>query len=139
MTRSPLTQPASVHRSNVSGTIGSQTPARYASDSRSAGKAGRIFIEDSKQSCMGDTVPQPALELLESIIDNVDEDDDIDVEELQDVVADLEEEKKYATATYSMYCTGNDVLVIYNKEKDEFVELDVPMEGDTSVTVKRSN
>ena len=77
------------------------------------------------------------LGILESIIETAEAGDEIDVDELRDVVDDLETRHKYATASYAMYCTNEDILVIYNKGTGEFMEIDVPMEGTERPTVTR--
>lgn len=77
------------------------------------------------------------LERLEGIISRIQDDQPIDADELREIAADLEEGKKYKCATCAMYCTGEDVMVIYNTETQEFIQIQVPMDTDEDLIVTR--
>lgn len=87
---------------------------------------------------MATTMKQRTADILESLVERAEQGEDLDVDKLRDVMDDLETGTKYATASYAMYCTNEDVLIVYNKESGAFVEIDVPMEGDGPVTVTRA-
>lgn len=88
---------------------------------------------------MVSNVTQPDLERLEAIIDRVEEGvDQIDADELREIAKDLETGKQYKCATCTMYCAGEDVMVIYDTESEEFIQIEVPMDEDTEITVSRA-
>lgn len=81
---------------------------------------------------------QAKLDRLESIIDRLDEgEDQISAEELREIAADLETGKQYRCATCAMYCTGEDIMVIYDTEKKEFIQIEVPMDDSQPLTITR--
>lgn len=83
-------------------------------------------------------VQQAKLDKLETVIDRMDEDDpDLSGDELRSIVSDLETGTKYKCATCTMFCTGEDVMIIYDTEEDEFIQIEVPMSEDEDVIVTR--
>lgn len=81
---------------------------------------------------------QAKLERLETIIERLDEgEDQISAAELTEIASDLEVGKKYKCATCAMYCTGEDVMVIYNTESEEFIQIEVPMDESEQLVVTR--
>ena len=82
-------------------------------------------------------VQQKQLERLEVIIERLEEDQEISAEELRDVAHDLETGKKYRCATCQMFCTGEDVMVIFNTETQEFIQIEVPMDEGEELIVTR--
>lgn len=83
-------------------------------------------------------VQQHKLDRLEEIIDRLDEDEDISEDELRDIAGDLEEGKKYTCATCEMYCTGENIMVIYDRETEEFIQIEVPMDPTAELVVTRA-
>ncbi|MFB6114572.1 MAG: hypothetical protein ABEJ58_10785 [Halodesulfurarchaeum sp.] len=82
-------------------------------------------------------VQQQKLDRLEEIIERLEDDQDISVAELRDIAEDLETGKKYRCATCQMFCTGEDVMVIFNTETEEFIQIEVPMDEDEDLIVTR--
>lgn len=82
-------------------------------------------------------VQQKQLDRLEEIIERIDEDQEISVEELRAIAQDLETGKKYRCATCQMFCTGEDVMVIFDTETEEFIQIEVPMDEDQELIVTR--
>lgn len=84
---------------------------------------------------------QQKLERLETIIDRLDEGgqigDDISSQELRDIAGELETGKKYKCATCQMFCTGEDIMVIFNSETEEFIQIEVPMDENEDIIVTR--
>ncbi len=81
---------------------------------------------------------QSKLDRLESIIDRLDEDEDqISAGELREIAKDLETGKQYRCATCAMYCTGEDIMVIYDTEKQEFIQIEVPMDENQDLIITR--
>lgn len=81
---------------------------------------------------------QAKLERLETIIDRLqDGDEQISADELREIAKDLETGKKYRCATCAMYCTGEDIMVIYNTETEEFIQIEVPMDESQDLIVTR--
>ena len=82
---------------------------------------------------------QSQLEKLEGMMDRIEDNDQIDAAELRDIAEDLETGKKYKCATCQMFCTGEDVMVIFNTETQEFIQIEVPMDENEDVVVTRVN
>jgi Pyruvate/2-oxoacid:ferredoxin oxidoreductase delta subunit len=82
---------------------------------------------------------QEKLEKLESILDRIDDTDDISAEELREIYEGLETGKKYKCATCQMFCTGEDIMVIYNTETEEFIQIEVPMDENEDLVVTRAS
>jgi len=79
------------------------------------------------------------LERLEEIIDRLKDDEEVSVEELREIAQDLETGKKYRCATCQMFCTGEDVMVIFNTETEEFLQIEVPMDESEDLIITRAN
>jgi hypothetical protein len=77
------------------------------------------------------------LERLEAIVDRLTEDQPIDADELRNIAADLETGTKYTCATCQMFCTGEDIMVIYDTEAEEFIQIEAPMDESEPVSVSR--
>lgn len=80
---------------------------------------------------------QDKLERLESIVDRLTEDQPIDAEELREIASGLETGEKYTCATCQMFCTGEDIMVIYDQEEEAFIQIEVPMNESEPVNVSR--
>jgi Pyruvate/2-oxoacid:ferredoxin oxidoreductase delta subunit len=80
---------------------------------------------------------QSKLDRLETIVDRLDEDEVVSGDELREIAEDLETGKKYECATCEMYCTGEEIMVIYNHETEEFIQIEVPMMESDEITVMR--
>lgn len=74
---------------------------------------------------------------LEALLGRIEAGDPIKGSELRDIAADLEVGRKYRCATCQMYCTGQDVMVIFNTDTEEFIQIEVPMDEDEDVVVTR--
>ena len=81
---------------------------------------------------------KPDLEKLESIIDRLGDGDDIDADELRAIAADLEAGEQYECRTCAMLSTGEDILVIYDRTNEGFIQIDVPMDESQPVSVTRT-
>lgn len=81
---------------------------------------------------------KPDLDKLESIIDRLEDGDDIQEAELRAIAKDLEAGKQYSCATCEMYCTGEEIMVIYDKEAEAFIQIEVPMDESKGLTVSRA-
>lgn len=77
------------------------------------------------------------LERLEAIVDRLTEDQPINSDELRDIASDLETGTKYTCATCKMFCTGEDIMVIYDSEAEEFIQIEAPMDESEPVSVTR--
>ncbi len=82
-------------------------------------------------------VQQQKLDRLEEIIERLDEDQAVSPGELREIAQDLETGKKYRCATCQMFCTGEDVMVIFDIESEEFIQIEVPMDEDDELIVNR--
>lgn len=82
---------------------------------------------------------QQKLEKLENILERIDDTDEISAEEIRDIYEGLETGKKYKCATCQMFCTGEDIMVIYNTETEEFLQIEVPMNEDEELVVTRAS
>ena len=83
-------------------------------------------------------VEQAKLDKLEAIIDRLDEDEtQISSDELRSIAKELETGKKYKCATCSMFCTAEDIMVIYDTEADEFIQIEVPLDEAEDLVVTR--
>ncbi|AOW79527.1 hypothetical protein HTSR_0326 [Halodesulfurarchaeum formicicum] len=74
---------------------------------------------------------------LESIVDRLSGDEDVTAEELQEIAEGLETGKKYTCATCQMFCTGEDIMVIYDTENESFLQIEVPMDEAEPLVVTR--
>ncbi len=74
---------------------------------------------------------------LESMIDRLTDDQPIKEDELRDIAGDLETGKQYTCATCAMYCTGENIMVIYDHENEEFIQIEAPMDESQPITVER--
>ncbi|MDR5655851.1 hypothetical protein RH831_01465 [Halodesulfurarchaeum sp. HSR-GB] len=74
---------------------------------------------------------------LESVVDRLTGDEDVTAEELQEIAAGLETGKKYTCATCQMFCTGEDIMVIYDTENESFLQIEVPMDEAQPLVVTR--
>lgn len=83
-------------------------------------------------------VQQHKLDRLEDIIDRLDEDQEISEDELREIAGDLEEGKKYTCATCQMFCTGENIMVIYDTEAEEFIQIEVPMDPTEDLVLTRA-
>ncbi|MFP4530209.1 MAG: hypothetical protein ACLFNC_02850 [Halodesulfurarchaeum sp.] len=77
------------------------------------------------------------LDQLESLVDRLNEDQDVAEEELRDIASHLETGTKYTCASCAMYCTGENIMVIYDTENDEFIQIEAPMDESEPVSVTR--
>ena len=77
------------------------------------------------------------IERLEAIVDRLTDDQEIDADELRSIAADLETGTKYTCATCQMFCTGEDIMVIYDSESEEFIQIEAPMDESKPITVTR--
>lgn len=74
---------------------------------------------------------------LESMIDRLTDDQPIKEDELRDIAGDLETGKQYTCATCAMYCTGENIMVIYDHENEEFIQIEAPMDESKPIMVER--
>lgn len=82
-------------------------------------------------------IQQKQLDRLEEIIERLDEDQAVSAAEIREIADDLETGKKYRCASCQMYCTGEDVMVIFDTETEEFIQIEVPMDEDEQLIVNR--
>ena len=75
---------------------------------------------------------------LESIVDRLTGDEEVSAGELQEIAEGLETGTKYTCATCQMFCTGEDVMVIYDTESEEFIQIEVPMDESKPLIVTRA-
>ncbi|MFW6384071.1 MAG: hypothetical protein ACOCZC_01585 [Halodesulfurarchaeum sp.] len=80
---------------------------------------------------------QDTTERLESIVDRLTGEEDVTAAELQEIAEGLETGKKYTCATCQMFCTGEDIMVIYDTEDEEFIQIEVPMDESAPLIVTR--
>ena len=50
------------------------------------------------------------------------------VDEFEEILSDLETQKKYNVESYNMYCTSENVVVICDMDTEEFVQIEIPMD-----------
>ncbi|MFW5965748.1 MAG: hypothetical protein ACOCP3_03285 [Halodesulfurarchaeum sp.] len=77
------------------------------------------------------------LDRLEEIVGRLGEDAPIDEDELRAIAKELEAGEKYTCATCQMFCTAEDVMVIFDTETEEFIQIEVPMDAELPVEVTR--
>lgn len=77
------------------------------------------------------------LERLESMIDRLTEEQPIEEDELREIAADLETGKKYTCASCAMYCTGENIMVVYDHDAEEFIQIEAPMDESLPISVTR--
>ncbi|MFW5900227.1 MAG: hypothetical protein ACOCTH_00430 [Halodesulfurarchaeum sp.] len=77
------------------------------------------------------------IERLEAIVDRLSDDQEIDADELREIAAELETGTKYTCATCQMFCTGEDIMVIYDSESEEFIQIEAPMDESKPISVTR--
>ena len=80
---------------------------------------------------------QDTRERLESIVDRLTGAEDVTADELREIAAGLETGTKYTCATCQMFCTGEDIMVIYDTESEAFIQIEVPMDETEPLTVTR--
>lgn len=77
------------------------------------------------------------IERLEAIVDRLSDDQEIDADELREIASELETGTKYTCATCQMFCTGEDIMVIYDSESEEFIQIEAPMDESKPISVTR--
>jgi hypothetical protein len=50
------------------------------------------------------------------------------VDEFEEILTDLETQKKYSVESYNMFCTSENVVVVCDMDTEEFVQIEIPME-----------
>lgn len=50
------------------------------------------------------------------------------VDEFEEILSDLETQKKYSVESYNMFCTSENVVVVCDMDTEEFVQIEIPME-----------
>lgn len=66
--------------------------------------------------------------MLERLIDVAEGDETLTIGEFEEIIADLETQKKYSVESYNMFCTSEDVVVVCDMDTEEFVQIEIPME-----------
>jgi Pyruvate/2-oxoacid:ferredoxin oxidoreductase delta subunit len=84
-----------------------------------------------------DMTVEEKLDRLESLVDRLSEDQEVEEKELRDIASNLETGTKYTCASCAMYCTGENIMVIYDTENDEFIQIEAPMDESEPVSVIR--
>jgi hypothetical protein len=76
---------------------------------------------------------------LERLIDVAEGETTLTVGEFESILAAMETRKKYSVHSYNMYCTSEDVVVVCDMDTEEFVQIELPMDGgaDQEVRVTR--
>lgn len=74
---------------------------------------------------------------LKRLIDVAEGDEVLSVAEFEEIIDDLETQKKYSVESYNMFCTSEDVVVVCDMETEEFVQIEIPMEESDEVIVTR--
>jgi hypothetical protein len=74
---------------------------------------------------------------LESIVDRLTGTEDVTAGELREIAEGLETGTKYTCATCQMFCTGEDIMVIYDTESEAFIQIEVPMDETEPLVVTR--
>lgn len=64
---------------------------------------------------------------LQRLIDVAEGDDTLTVDEFEEILADLETQRKYSVESYNMFCTSEDVVVVCDMDTEEFVQIEIPM------------
>lgn len=73
---------------------------------------------------------------LERLIDVAECEDTLTVSEFEEIVSDLETQKKYTVESYNMFCTSENVVVVCDTDTEEFVQIEIPMdEADTNEVI----
>ena len=49
------------------------------------------------------------------------------VDEFEEILSDLETQKKYSVESYNMFCTSENVVVVCDMDTEEFVQIEIPM------------
>jgi len=80
---------------------------------------------------------QDKRERLESIVDRLTGDEEVTAAELREIAEGLETGTKYTCATCQMFCTGEDIMVIFDTESEEFIQIEVPMDETKPLEVTR--
>jgi hypothetical protein len=58
------------------------------------------------------------------------------VDEFEEILSDLETQKKYSVESYNMFCTSENVVVVCDMDTEEFVQIEIPMaEQDTDEVI----
>ena len=74
---------------------------------------------------------------LESIVDRLTGEEPVTAAEIREIAEGLETGEKYTCATCQMFCTGEDVMVVYNTEDESFLQIEVPMDESAPLVVTR--
>jgi len=74
---------------------------------------------------------------LERLVDVAEGEDTLSVAEFEAIIEDLETQKKYTVESYNMFCTSEDVVVVCDTDTEEFVQIEVPMDGRDEIIVTR--
>ncbi len=73
---------------------------------------------------------------LERLIDVAEGEDTLTISEFEEIVADLETQRKYTVESYNMFCTSENVVVVCDTDTEEFVQIEIPMEeADTNEVI----
>ena len=64
---------------------------------------------------------------LQTLIDVAEGKRNLTVDEFNEILADLETQKKYSVESYNMFCTSEDVVVVCDMDTEEFVQIEIPM------------
>ena len=75
---------------------------------------------------------------LQTLIDVAEGERSLTVDEFNEILADLETQKKYSVESYNMFCTSEDVVVVCDMDTEEFVQIEIPMseeEGGTDEVI----
>lgn len=82
---------------------------------------------------------KPDTDELEALLHRIERGESIDGSRLREIADDLEKGKKYRCATCQMFCTGENVMVVFNTETEEFIQIEVPMDPDEEIVVTRAS
>ncbi|MFW6384223.1 MAG: hypothetical protein ACOCZC_02365 [Halodesulfurarchaeum sp.] len=65
---------------------------------------------------------------LERLIAVAEGEDTLTVAEFEEILEDLETQKKYSVESYNMFCTSENVVVVCDMDTEEFVQIEIPLE-----------
>ena len=80
-------------------------------------------------------MPEATNGSLERFIEVAEGEDTLTVAEFEEIIADLETQKKYSVESYNMFCTSEDVVVVCDTDTEEFVQIEIPMDEDTEEVI----
>jgi hypothetical protein len=80
---------------------------------------------------------QAQLDRLQELIETIEGDGELSREEFDAAIEDLETGTKYTVASYNMFCTSEDILVICDMDTEEFIQIEVPMDENEEIIVTR--